>query len=170
MADEQRDSVDEAILVTIREQPYLDPDVEAAAVRIGRLSRYLQRLWERTAEEFDLNAGGYDVLLSLLQANGGMMTPGALAKDCLISTGAMTKRLDRLESQGYAARVRDTKDRRSVKVHITPAGVEVLDRALRKQGAAEARVLGVLEIEDLSCLNDTLRKVMISFETKEGER
>lgn len=165
MGPEQRDSVDELVDEVLVAHPFLHPQVEGAVDRIGKLHRYLEHLWERTAEGYELNAGGYKVLLCLRQTDDDVHTPGALAKRCLVSTGAMTNRIDRLEARGYVERVRDTKDRRSIKVHITDTGAEVLERALEQQGAAEVDALSVLEADELATLNDLLRRLMVRFES-----
>ncbi|MGQ0803564.1 MAG: MarR family winged helix-turn-helix transcriptional regulator [Actinomycetota bacterium] len=48
------------------------------------------------------------------------MTPGALAEELGLTTGAITTLLDRLEKVGYVTRARDTVDRRRVLVELTP--------------------------------------------------
>jgi DNA-binding MarR family transcriptional regulator len=50
----------------------------------------------------------------------GPMTAGRLAERARLSPGAMTALLDRLEEKGFARRTRDTKDRRRVRVEVTP--------------------------------------------------
>lgn len=49
----------------------------------------------------------------------GPITAGELAAATGLSTGAITAVLDRLESAGYARRVRDEHDRRCVRVELT---------------------------------------------------
>lgn len=164
MGAAQTDSVDRLLGEILEVYPFLDPQVEAAVDRIGKLHRYLDNLWERTAEGYALNAGGYKVLICLRME--GVKTPGSLARDCSISTGAMTNRIDRLEQQGYVERVRDTADRRSVQVHITDAGIEVLERAATQQAKAEIDAMSTLDQGELKKLNGLLRKLMVAFETK----
>jgi DNA-binding MarR family transcriptional regulator len=166
MPPEQRDSVDSIVEKAVVSYPFIDPDVEAAVDRIAKLHRYLEHLWERTAQGFDLNRGGYKVLLCLVQAQDRTATPGVLSRRCMISTGAMTNRIDRLEARGFVERVRDDKDRRSVKVRITGKGVEVLEAALVVQAQAEIEALSVLDAEDKAQLNELLGKLMRRFEAE----
>jgi Transcriptional regulators len=71
---------------------------------------------------FGLNVGEFKVLLRLREANDETLTAGALADMLDLSPSAMTNRLDRLEEDGLVSRARDTEDRRSVLVSITPRG------------------------------------------------
>jgi len=165
MGVEQRDSVDKIVADAVEAYPFIDPKVEAGVDRINKLKRYFEHLWEKTAQGYDLNSGGYKVLLCLIMADGRTQTPGVLAKHCLISTGAMTNRIDRLEAKGYVERIRDTEDRRSIKVRITDEGVKVLENALVEQAKAEIDAMSALTEAELDQLNALLGKLTVSFET-----
>jgi DNA-binding MarR family transcriptional regulator len=69
----------------------------------------------------------------------GPMTAGQLAQHTGLSSGAMTTALDRLESAGYARRVRDEQDRRRVVVELTEA-TSALDRFYTQHVAASERL------------------------------
>jgi DNA-binding MarR family transcriptional regulator len=49
-------------------------------------------------------------------------TVGALAEACLLQQPTMTKLLDRMERDGLVARAQDPRDRRAVRVALTPEG------------------------------------------------
>jgi len=166
MGTEQHDSVDKLVEEAIRDYPFIDPKVETGVDRIGKLYRYFEHLWEQTAKGYDLNSGGYKVLLCLIQADGRTQTPGTLSKHCMISTGAMTNRIDRLEARGYVERIRDTEDRRSIKVRITDEGVKILESALVEQAKAEIDAMSALTGPELDELNVLLGKLTLSFEAK----
>src|SRR4029453_5897601 len=61
--------------------------------------------------------------LSVLSKTGAM-TPSPRADAAGLTRGAMTTALDRIEHAGYARRVRDQKDRRSVRVEMTMRALE----------------------------------------------
>lgn len=65
------------------------------------------------------NAGGSKGL----EKPGGL-TAGELAREVGVTTGAVTGALDRLESAGYAERVRDPADRRRIRLTVTPYFLE----------------------------------------------
>lgn len=168
MEKPDRDAIDRQIGQIIEEFPSIDPEVEAAADRIWKLAKRLDRLWDSTAERFGLHqAGEYKVLLKLREAPGRTMTPGRLSSKLELSTGAMTNRLDRLESAGLVRRERDPDDRRSVIVHLTDRGAALMDDAIAAQAKEESRVMSALKPEEQRRLNQLLRKLMLVFE-REG--
>jgi DNA-binding MarR family transcriptional regulator len=90
---------------------------------------------EAVAQRLGLNRTDLRCLSVLSQT--GAMTPSALADAAGLTRGAMTTALDRIEHAGYARRVRDQKDRRSVRVEMTKRAleeVEVLYGPLAKEG------------------------------------
>ena len=75
---------------------------------------------DRELEPFALTSAQWLPLfkLHLGQAN----TATALARECRMDCGAMTRMLDRLEEKGLVQRVRSAQDRRIVHVELTPEG------------------------------------------------
>jgi DNA-binding MarR family transcriptional regulator len=62
--------------------------------------------------------------IDLIDQAGGM-TAGELARAAGLTTGAVTAVVDRLEAAGFARRVGDPKDRRRVRIEVTPKVWEV---------------------------------------------
>jgi DNA-binding MarR family transcriptional regulator len=62
--------------------------------------------------------------------------PGEMARASLITTGAMTALLDRLERAGLIRRPPDPADRRGLLVRLTPRGSKVARQALQELIAA----------------------------------
>lgn len=163
-----RDAIDRHLDEVLEGFPWIDPEVEGAVDRIWKLSKHLDRLWDSTAARFGLHQSGeYKVLLKLLQAPGRQMTPGHLSSKLVLSTGAMTNRLDRLESAGLVRRERDPGDRRSVIVRLTDRGAALMSDAIAAQAKEESRVMSALKPEEQRRLNQLLRKLMLVFE-REG--
>ena len=65
--------------------------------------------------------------LSVL-SQGGPISASVLATAAGLTRGAMTTALDRIEAAGYARRVWDQEDRRTVRVEITDAARKEIDR------------------------------------------
>lgn len=165
MKGPDKDAIDRQIGQMLEEFPSIDPEVEAAVDRIWKLAKRLDRLWDSTAERFGLHqAGEYRVLLKLRRTSGRAMTPGQLSTKLELSTGAMTNRLDRLESAGLVRRERDPEDRRSVIVHLTDRGAALVEDAVAAQAKEESRVMSALKPEEQRRLNQLLRKLMLVFE------
>jgi DNA-binding MarR family transcriptional regulator len=162
--DTRRDSVDAFLDEALGLFPTLDADTEAIVDRIGHLRKYFDRLTKEGAKDFGLNHGEFHTLVKLRWATDEGLTPGALAERLVLSTGAMTNRLDRLEEAGLVRRDRDPSDRRGVIVSLTAKGRETIDRAVAELGENERRQLAVLSPDDRRRLNGLLRTLMLSFE------
>jgi len=67
--------------------------------------------------------------LSTLQSLGGTATMGDLSRSTYQVSATMTGIIDRLVRDGLVERQRDTIDRRSVVVALTPSGQELVDQA-----------------------------------------
>jgi DNA-binding MarR family transcriptional regulator len=168
-APERHDIVDRHVAWARQLLPDLDQEVEGAVTRIHKLNRYLDKSFAETVARFGLGLGDYKLLWTLrVRGTGARMTPTELAESLLVSSGAMTNRLDRLETAGYVARTPDPRDRRGVLVELTPAGTDITDRAVRLQGATEARLLSALDDAEKEALNALLRKLMLAFEAEMG--
>ena len=69
----------------------------------------------------------------------------------------VTRLLDRLEKRGLVARCRETKDRRTVMVRITPEGLKVVARLDGPVQAGHRQQLGHLGQERLRALTELLQ-------------
>ena len=88
----------------------------------------------------------------------GPMTAGQLAQASGLSPGAATTALDRLEQAGYARRVRDPNDRRSVFIELTPEAQQLIDEIYGPIGQAGRVSLARYTDEELAFLRDFLRE------------
>lgn len=164
-----RDMVDGHVDQAIREFPEIDASVEAIVSRIDKLSRYLNKSMAESLARHELTEGEYKVLVKLrLAGDPHRLSPGELSQMLLLSTGAMTNRLDRLEERGLVVRRPDPRDRRGILVELTPRGQEVLVAAVGEQAAKEAKLVDVLDGEDRERTNQLLRKLLIHFEELMG--
>ncbi len=65
----------------------------------------------------------------------GPLTHRELGRKVLTSAGNMTDVVDKLEARGLVARVRDTADRRQVRVELTDAGRTMIERVFPPHAA-----------------------------------
>ena len=162
-----KDSIDEFLERACRIFPHIDPEVEGAVDRICKLNKRFDTMLEHAVEAFGLNKGEFRVLITLRQHNDDFtMSPGELGEELLLSSGAMTNRLDKLEAAGFVAREPDPDDRRALIVRLTPAGIGKIDEAVNAAAHNEFAVVSVLTPAEQRRLNGLLRKLMLSFEVK----
>ena len=144
--------------------PRLDPEVEGIVDRVCKLNKRFDTLLERAVEAFALNKGEYRLLVALRQADAQAMSPGDLGEQLLLSSGAMTNRLDRLEAAGLIAREPDPDDRRALLVRMTDEGRRRIDEAVNAEIDNEIAVMSALSPAEQRRLNALLRKLMLVFE------
>lgn len=154
-----------------RERPDLDASPMGVAGRVLRLSVWLERRVEATLSEFDLTLWQFDVLATLRRfGEPYALSPKELMREVMLSSGAMTNRIDRLEARGLVERRPAPSDRRSVQIQLTAAGRRLIDRAIaaRFEEAREAaELLGARERESLE---RGLSKLLLALEEPAGER
>lgn len=74
----------------------------------------------------------------------------------MVTTGAVTKRVDRLESAGLVRRRRSDADGRGRVVRLTPAGRRLIDKAFTAHMANERRLLEPLTADQRAQLEGIL--------------
>ena len=145
------------------------PDVDTSALGlIGRLHRAAvltnAPLAARLAEN-GLQPGWFDLLAALRRSGPPYeLNPTQLMRATLLSSGGMTKRLDRLVEARLVARRADPADRRGVLIRLTSHGKAVLDTALEAHVANEERLLRSLKPADRRALDDLLRTLLADLE------
>ncbi len=165
MSAAERDHVDHILDQWAQERPDLDASSMGIIGRIARVSAHLQRSVEETFARFGLAGGGFDVLATLRRSRPPYrLTPTELYRSLLLSSAAMTNRIDRLERADLVERSPDPGDRRSVLVGLTPKGREVVDAAVAAHVTNGERLLSALAPEEREALARLLRRMLLFFE------
>ena len=145
------------------ERPELDVSPTHILQRITRLSLLQQSSFAGVFSRHGLTWGEYLVLATLRRAGAPYrMNPTELYGAVMLSSGGMTKRLDRLERAGFVERLPDATDRRGRLVALTTRGREVVDLAVIDHLANEERLLGALSPRERQELSDLLRRLLSS--------
>lgn len=161
----KEDAVDRILQQWAQERPDLDVSPMGVIGRISRVSRVLERSIDETFSAFGLGRGGFDVLAALRRSGSPFeLSPTELYNSLLISSGAMTNRIDRLERRGLVTRSADPQDRRGVIVGLTPKGKDVIDEAVAAHCANEHLLLSRLSSTERETLGRLLRKLLIQAE------
>jgi DNA-binding MarR family transcriptional regulator len=169
-APAMQDNVDRMLEVWRRELPDLDLATEGIVERIQKINKYLDRAMNETLAQFNLDRGEWR-LLGALRRSGPpyRQSPGYLAEDLGLSSGAMTNRLDRLEAAGLVRRLPDPDDRRGLKIELTDTGWQAWQDSVGVQAQKEALVSSAVDPEEKEQLNGLLRRIMLEFERTSGK-
>ncbi|TIS91079.1 MarR family transcriptional regulator [Mesorhizobium sp.] len=148
-----------------RERPDLDVTPMAVLGRLSEAASLIAR--ERLAPlfaRFGLQSGEFDVLATLRRSGSPYaLTPTALYEATMVTSGAMTNRLDRLEKVGLIRRAPHPSDRRGVVVQLTEKGRDLIDEALAAHLANEHQILSGLTHTEREALANLLRKLIASL-------
>ncbi|WP_370250613.1 MarR family winged helix-turn-helix transcriptional regulator [Nocardioides sp.] len=148
-----------------RERPDLDVAPMGLVGRVHRLAALLQAELDAGFAAHGLSAGEFDVLATLRRAGAPYeLTPTAIAAAAMVTSGAVTKRVDRLLARGWVAREPDPDDARGRRVRLTDTGRALVDDVLAAHVAREERLLGALRPEQRTDLAGLLAAWLVSLE------
>lgn len=168
-SDGVHDHVDEIVEQWMRERPQLDVSGMEIIGRITRLEKLIRPRLNAVFARHDLESWEFDVLATLVR-NGApyQLTPGQLLDSMMITSGAMTNRIDRLELRGFVKRTKSPTDGRQVLVGLTKKGVEKVDSALVDHVANERAIVDVLTPVQHDRLVDLLRCLHLGVAGESG--
>jgi len=140
------------------------PDGDASATEVyATLIRAGQALYDELDRGMQASFGVPEAVLQALAIIDGSekpLTPSDIAARMFRSSATMTNLLDALEREGWARRIPNPDDRRSVLLEITDEGKALADRFLPGVRKVEAAVIGGLTAAERSTLMDMLAKVL----------
>jgi DNA-binding MarR family transcriptional regulator len=148
-----------------RERPELDVSAMGVIGRLHRLAGHLTDELVAVYRQHGLAEGDFDVLATLRRAGAPFeRSAGELAQWTMITTGGMTKRLDRLEAAGLVTRHASEADGRGRVIRLTDRGREVIDAAVTAHAENERRLLAQVPEADRAALQRMLAAWLAHFE------
>ncbi|MGO3148003.1 MAG: MarR family winged helix-turn-helix transcriptional regulator [Leucobacter sp.] len=163
--DNDTDRVDEILGQWRRERPDLDVTPMGVIGRLHRLGDKLRAELIALYREYGLGEGEFDVLATLRRTGAPFeLAPGELAAHTMVTAGAVSKRLDRLELVGLVQRRMSEPDGRGRMVGLTVAGRKLIDEAYAAHMQNEERLLAGLQGAQREQLASLLRTWLISIE------
>jgi DNA-binding MarR family transcriptional regulator len=161
------DSVDAIERAWRRERPDLDSSSIGIVTRIWRVAHALERARVGALAALSIDAGLLDALATLRRAGSPYrLTAGELQRRSLVTAGAITQRLDKLEAAGLVRRDRDPANRRVVQVTLTPRGRRLVDRAFATLMDQEQRLLTPFTPQERVLLTTFLRRWLAVLEVE----
>ncbi|MGO1247237.1 MAG: MarR family winged helix-turn-helix transcriptional regulator [Oceanisphaera sp.] len=145
------------------------PDLEFSSTEvIGRMVRLEYFITRRVLQDlahYDLNVGEFDVLAALRRHPPSFqLSPNQLQTMVLISSGALTNRINRLESRGLVTRTQADHDRRGVIVTLAEHGFKVIEEAVKHHLVAETELANTLSADEQQQMAALLKKMLLVIE------
>ncbi|WP_240206716.1 MarR family transcriptional regulator [Vibrio sp. CyArs1] len=127
------DAIDRVVEQWAKQKPELDTEPMAMMGRLMRIAKYMETKVADLHKKYDLKLGEFDVLATLRRSGKPYrLTPSELINTMMLTSGAMTNRLDKLESKGLISREHSKADRRSVTVQLTQDGLVLIDKMIEE--------------------------------------
>ncbi len=132
---------------------------------LGLLIRTNRRLHATLGRELEQSVGipmvFFDVMIHVAGAPDGWLTMSQLSTDVSLTTGGVTRLIDRMAEAGLVARENCPNDRRSVHVVLTPRGHEVLGKAIDAHvEGIDRHLVAHLDSTERAALSAALTKVL----------
>ncbi len=161
------DRVDDIVQQWREQRPDLDTSGMAVIGRLSRLERRIRPLLDGVFADHGLESWEFDVLATLLRSGEPhQLTPGQLLQSTMVTSGAMTNRLDRLEQRGLVTRTKSAADGRRVLVTLTTAGRVTVDAAVTDHALNEQRIVSALSPRQQQQLVGLLRQLHVALEAR----
>jgi DNA-binding MarR family transcriptional regulator len=165
MTEQTVDAVDRFAEQWAVERPELDVGPMLVIGRLHRLAEILDKRLRLPVAAAGLGNGDFDVLAALRRSGPPYrLTPTELAATTLVTSGAVTKRVDRLVRQGLVERSVSETDGRGRVIVLTPAGKKLQERLHPAHLANEDALLGALDADERRQLAGLLTKLLVSVD------
>jgi len=123
-----------------------------------------KELRSRLKEQSGCTLPQFDVLAQLHRFGRGM-TFVELSRELLVTSGNLTGIVDRLTAMGHVTRQPDQRDRRVIRVVLTPGGADLMEQLLPRHSADLEDLLHALSAADQQALQRVLGKLRVSLQS-----
>jgi DNA-binding MarR family transcriptional regulator len=160
-----KDTVDTMLAQWKHERPDLDATATGVFGRITRIAALVEQSMDQAFKPHGLTSADFIVLAALRRAGKPyQLTPTALSRSMMVSSGGTTKRLDRLETKHLIRREPDPTDRRGTLITLTDTGLTTIDTVETEHVQNEKRLLAPLPRNDRATLSRLLRELLLTLE------
>lgn len=159
------DAIDRVVEQWAKEKPELETEPMAMMGRIMRIAKYMETQVAELHKKYDMKLGEFDVLATLRRSGKPYrLTPSELIGSMMLTSGAMTNRLDKLEAKGLISREHSKEDRRSVSVQLTKDGLILIDQMMTEHVETQKKLVKSLSASQKKNTNQLLKAWLSAYE------
>lgn len=160
------DAIDKVVGQWAQEKPDLNTEPMAIMGRLMRIAKYMETEVAQLHKRYDLKLGEFDVLATLRRSGAPYrLTPSELIDSMMLTSGAMTNRLDKLESKGLIEREHSKEDRRSVTVELTQDGFALIDQIIEEHAEVQTKLVEGMSSNQKKQINSILKAWLTQYES-----
>ncbi|PKH06493.1 MarR family winged helix-turn-helix transcriptional regulator [Moritella sp. Urea-trap-13] len=156
------DKVDKILAQWLTVRPDLDCSAMGVVGRLRKTSGVWKSKLDPVFQEHGLSNIEFDILATMRRSGTSPVTPTELYQTLMLSSGAVSTRIEKLVKSGFVQRIASEHDRRSCKVTLTKEGIELVDTALNAHVANMDNILEVLSHQEQEQLANLLRKILLA--------
>ena len=138
-------------------QPWIANSIDSVLRSLRRVNLQGSLFGHTVALRFGLSESDIEALEVLIDS--GAATAGKLSDLTGLTTGAVTRVIDRLEQSGYVRRVPDPADRRRVVVELVPDRIAAVEATMARVGDKSASEIGQYSEAELAVIDDFLTRM-----------
>jgi len=164
------DAVDEIATQWAREKPDLALDSIGVVVRILRIAKLIADERRAVLSHLNIDSATFDLIATLRR--GGRpyrMSPTEIARDCLVSGGAISQRVTRAEADGLVRTTRTDSGKRTLWVELTDRGHRIVERDIEVLINRERQLIAHLAVADRDRLAELLRALLAGLTPAEPD-
>jgi DNA-binding MarR family transcriptional regulator len=124
---------------------------------LRNVSTILKKRGRDILSNFDITPPQLDALLVL--RDFGELTMGELCQKMFLACSTATDLIDRMERNGLIERVRDTADRRVIRLKVLAKGTSVIDQVLEARRSYLVNILAEIDVADKERLIQSLEQL-----------
>ncbi|CAK1889761.1 MarR family transcriptional regulator [Vibrio crassostreae] len=159
------DAIDRVVEQWAKEKPELETEPMAMMGRIMRIAKYMETQVAELHKKYDMKLGEFDVLATLRRSGKPYrLTPSELIGSMMLTSGAMTNRLDKLEAKGLISREHSKEDRRSVSVQLTKDSLILIDQMMTEHVEMQKKLVKSLSASQKKNTNQLLKTWLSAYE------
>jgi len=159
------DAIDRVVEQWAKEKPELETEPMAMMGRIMRIAKYMETQVAELHKNYDMKLGEFDVLATLRRSGKPyQLTPSELIGSMMLTSGAMTNRLGKLEAKGLISREHSKEDRRSVSVQLTKDGLILIDQMMTEHVEMQKKLVKSLSASQKKNTNQLLKAWLSAYE------
>lgn len=156
-----KDGIDRFETAWTSAYPDLDPWPLRIFGRVIRLADILEKQGNELRQTYGVHLGEVQVLAALRRALPDFTaTPKELSQLTLVTSAAVTSRLNSLEAKGLISREIDQRSRRRILVTLTDEGIRLIESYIRTFVSNQAKITEPLSDTERVEYVDMLRKLL----------
>ncbi|MDC9581652.1 MarR family transcriptional regulator [Xenorhabdus sp. PR6a] len=158
------DHVDRLLMQWEQQRPDLDPSSIGVIGRLCRINKIVEQRLQHAFKKHDLSGIEFDILATL-RRNNTPVTPTEMYQSVMLTSGAMSTRIEHMVQRGLIERIANEKDRRSCKIFLTPKGKALIDKAVESHLENQKAILEPLTDTQQEQLATLLRDWLLANES-----